>query len=175
MIKRKARVVSSEGIYEGKWLSVRKDNIVKPDGSGATYEIVERRDVVIIIPFSEEQFTLVRQYRYAMDEDSIEFPQGFVEDGESPEDAAKRELMEEVGMVGEIKKLGELNTSSGFMEQTLHIYQALFKERTHQKLDDTEGDLRVLQLSSEELKDLIRSGKIKNSPTLAAFSLFLIR
>jgi 8-oxo-dGTP pyrophosphatase MutT (NUDIX family) len=173
-MNKKVKVLSTQKIYEGKWLTLRKDEFIKPDGSRASYEIVERKGVVIIIPQIKKDIILVEQYRYALDDKSLEFPQGFIEKDESPKNAAERELEEEVGLKGKITLLGTVCTSSGFLEQTLYIYKGTNFIKGKQKLDNTETDLKIVSLPLKTLKEMVKTNKIKNGPTLAALSLFLL-
>jgi 8-oxo-dGTP pyrophosphatase MutT (NUDIX family) len=173
-ISKKAKIISTKVIYKGKWLTLRKDNFIKPDGSTASYEIIKRKNVVIIIPQINKNLIFVEQYRYALDERSLEFPQGFIEKNETPQDAAKREFEEEVGLKGKVTFLGEVCTSSGFLEQKLYIFKGTNLHIGKQKLESTEKDLNVISLPLKKVKELVKNNKIKNGPTLAALSLFLL-
>ena len=118
---------------------------------------------------------MVDQYRYAVQARSIEFPQGFIDEGETPLQEAERELREEVGV--EAKNLRWLNTlwvTSGYSTQHTHIFLAEDFYKSKQKLDDTEGDLTIKTFTLEEITELIKTGRIKNSPTLAALSIYLL-
>ena len=174
MIPKKAKIISTKEIYKSKWLTLRRDNFIKPDGSTASYEIVKRRDLVIVIPQVNKNLIFVEQYRYALDERSLEFPQGFIEKNETPQGAAKREFEEEVGLKGNVTFLGEICTSSGFLEQKLYIFKGNNLIKGKQKLELTEKDLNVILLPLKKVKELVKNNKIKNAPTLAALSLFLL-
>ena len=173
-ISKKAKIISTKTIYKSKWLTLRKDNFIKPDGSTASYEIVKRKNIVIVIPQVGKDLIFVEQYRYALDERSLEFPQGFVEEDETPKDAARREFEEEVGLKGSIIFLGEVCTSSGFLEQKIYIFKGSNLVKGKQKLELTEKDLNVISLPLKTVKELAKNNKIKNAPTLAALSLFLL-
>lgn len=174
MIPKKAKIISTKEIYKSKWLTLRKDNFIKPDGGTASYEIVKRKDLVIVIPQVNKNLIFVEQYRYALDERSLEFPQGFIEKNETPQGAAKREFEEEVGLKGNVTFLGEICTSSGFLEQKLYIFKGNNLIKGKQKLELTEKDLNVILLPLKTVKELVKNNKIKNAPTLAALSLFLL-
>lgn len=174
MLKKQATIISTQVLYTGKWLTLRKDTIIKPDGSNATQEVIERKDIVLVIPRVNDTMILVEQYRYAVDQRSLEFPQGFIEQGEDPLVAARRELEEEAGIKSSLIFLGELWASSGFLEQKIHVFYAESHTPGKQNLDVTEKDMKTRVLSIENVKQYIKKGKIKNAPTVAAFSLFLI-
>jgi len=172
---KKVRVTSSNVIYKGKWLTLRKDEIIKPDGVHGTYEVIERKDIVAIIPKEQSFFYMVEQYRHAVKARSLEFPGGFIDVSESPLQAAKREIKEEIG--ARAKNLTFLNTIwivSGYSTQKLHIFLAENLSHAKQKLDDTEGDMEVKKFTLEEIEKLIKKGVIKNSPTMAALGMYNI-
>lgn len=92
------RTICSRRVFEGKILSVRVDTVVTPSGRTTTREIVERPEVVSVLPLDDEgKVVLVRQYRYAAGKEVLEIPAGVVGKGESAEEAARRELREETG------------------------------------------------------------------------------
>ena len=173
MNQNKIQVTSSDIVYRGKWLAVRKDEIVKPDGVRGTYEVVERRDIVAVIPKEQQFFYMVEQYRHAVQARSLEFPGGFIDESETPLQAAKRELQEEVG--ARAKHLTFLNTMwivSGYSTQKVHIFLADSLTHTKQKLDVTESDLKVKKFTLKELEKMITTGIIKNGPTIAALGIY---
>jgi 8-oxo-dGTP pyrophosphatase MutT (NUDIX family) len=175
MPAKKIKIISSKILYKGQWLTVRQDNFIKPDGTTAVYEVVSRKNLVVIVPFDGTKLQLVQQYRYASDQISLEFPQGFIEANEEPIEAAKRELTEEIGAYNpKISLLGEIWTSSGFLEQKLHIFKADSYTKGSSNPDSTETDLKVTDYSINQVEDLINKGSINNSPSIAAFALYKI-
>ena len=95
-ISKKAKIISTKVIYKSKWLTLRKDNFIRPDGSTASYEIIKRKNVVIIIPQINKKLIFVEQYRYALDERSLEFPQGFIEKQNENKPEEKQNYAEEL-------------------------------------------------------------------------------
>jgi ADP-ribose pyrophosphatase len=170
------KVVSSEVIYKSRWLTLRKDEIITQDGVPASYEIMERGDIVTVIAKEGASFYFIEQYRYPIGALSLELPQGFIDKGETPVQAAKRELHEEVGVTAEIMKyIGAVWVSAGYSTQQVHVFSAQGLGQSVQHLDATESDLRVKKYTREEMVALIREGKIKNSPTLSALTLYLFQ
>ena len=117
---------SQEYLYFGRIINLRVDNVRLPDGMPARREIVEHRDAVAIVPLDQEgQVLLVRQYRKATEQELTEIPAGVIEEGESPEETARRELSEETGLAAKhIKRLAGFYTSPGFSNEYLHVFLA---------------------------------------------------
>ncbi|MBQ9581085.1 MAG: NUDIX hydrolase, partial [Synergistaceae bacterium] len=90
--------ISQNKIFDGKILSTRVDKVKLPNGREATREIVEHKPAVGMLALTNHKSVLlVKQYRYAVDEDTLEICAGLIEPGEEPKDAASREMQEEMG------------------------------------------------------------------------------
>lgn len=172
MINNKVRIISSKILYEGKWVKLRKDEIIKPDGTKATHEIAERNDCVIIIAVKNKKFTMVRSYRYAVDDKSWEFPTGFINKGEIPEKAAIRELEEETGLVAKnLKPLGLFWAWPGFLTSKAYVYYADSFSLGKTSLDETESDMEIAYFTQDQIKTMVTDGTIRSSATLATIGL----
>jgi len=89
----------SEKTYQGRAFDVRRDQVRLPNGNTAYLDIVEHIGAVTMMPLDDEgQVWFVRQYRHAAETHLLEFPAGTLEAGEPPEECARREIREEVGM-----------------------------------------------------------------------------
>ncbi len=90
--------MSKRTVFKGRILSVRIDTVLTGQGREITREIVDRPDTVSIVALDTNlDIYLVRQYRYARGDYTVEIPAGTIDPGETPEEAAKRELREETG------------------------------------------------------------------------------
>ena len=104
------QLVGSDRLYEGHIVNLRKDTLQLSDGREVTREIVEHSPAVVILAFDDEgRIAFVRQWRSATAKALLELPAGGVDPGETPEQAAARELQEEVGL-----KPGKLEPLHGF-------------------------------------------------------------
>lgn len=172
-MNKEVKVLSSQKVYQGKWLTVRVDEIIKPDGTQATHEVLERNNGVLIIPKVNEKFLMVKMYRYPVNDYSLEFPMGFMEKEERPSDSAIRELREETGLLSHsIKELGLIWAWSGLMNQKIHIFYADKFTKEKQNLEKTEKDLTLHFLSYDEIFSAVKKSVIKNSATLSALAIY---
>ena len=96
------RQLSSRVVYRNTWMTVREDEIERDNGARGIYGVVEKYDSAIILPIDGDQVYLVEQYRYPIGENSLEFPQGSLEqNGIDPVEIAREELQAETGLVAE--------------------------------------------------------------------------
>lgn len=168
-IEKEERVHRKE-IFDGKLLHVYLDD-VKLAGKDRKREVVLHGGAAAIIPVTEDgKILFVRQYRYAAEQEMLEIPAGKLDPGESADICAARELEEETGYTGTLKKLGHVYTTPGFCNEKIDLYLADHLKKTHQHLDEGEF-LDVVPFPLDEVKEMIRSGKIIDAKTLSAFAI----
>src|ERR687896_2156667 len=93
------RTVSSRQVYENPWISVREDQVIRPDGEPGIYGVVHYKNIAVgVLPVEDDHVYLVGQYRYPLGQYSWEIPEGGCPEGEEPLRAAQRELREETGL-----------------------------------------------------------------------------
>ncbi|HET7137686.1 MAG TPA: NUDIX hydrolase [Gaiellaceae bacterium] len=168
------RQQASRVVYENRWMTVREDDVVRSDGSTGIFGVVDKPDFALVIPFDGTGFYTVEQYRYPVDGWFVEFPQGSYEDSPDvdPLELARGELAEETGLrAGRIEHLGHLFEAYGYSNQGFHVFLATDLEHGEQALTAEEADLRVAYLTVTEFRNEVRGGRIKDAPTVAAFSL----
>lgn len=114
-IARNWQRLSSRVAYSNPWLTVREDQVVRPDGHPGIYGVIELKVGLGIVALDDaDHVWLLGQYRYPIDADSWEIVNGTVEPGEDPLEAAKRELQEEAGLAAaEWVPLGRFHPSCG--------------------------------------------------------------
>ena len=161
--------VSSEAIFDGVLLHVKRDTVELPNGKEATREWIKHPGASSVIPILPDgRIILVRQYRYPIGEVTLEVPAGKLEPGEAPELAAARELSEETGLTaGRMQYLGANFTSPGYSEEVLHIYLARDLHRGAAHLDPGEF-LNVERHQLEELVQMALDGELCDGKTTVA-------
>lgn len=170
----KEKKISSKIAYNGKFLNVSYDEVICPNGNKSSREVVRHPGASAIIARIDDKYILERQYRYAIDSETLEIPAGKRDKGESFEDTAKRELEEETGYRSlNFKHLGNIFTSVGFCDEEIAIYLADDLVRTKTNFDTDEIILLEMYTLSE-IKEMIKNGIIKDAKTIAAFGYLIM-
>ena len=163
------KTIKVDNIYEGKILSLRVETVEMPDKKYSKREIVDHVKGVGIIAFDgEDSIYLVRQYRKAIDEFTLEIPAGLVEVNEKPIETAKRELQEEIGYKPlDIEYLFDMHASPGFTNDKLSFFLAKNLEESKLELDEDE----ILEKKSYKIEDvynMVINGEITDAKTIIA-------
>ncbi len=118
---------------------------------------------------AEEKIVMTKQYRHALNEVGIELPGGCVDKTDaSPEDAIKRELMEETGFeFDEVKQLGVISANPSTNTNLMHMFLATGGKKVKEQSLDGNEEIEVLELSFEELMQLVDENKIMQSMHLS--------
>jgi len=171
---RKPTVLSSEVIARGRVFNVRRDRVT--DGSREYFrDVVVHRGAVAVIPLLDDgEVLLVRQYRYAVDEELIEVPAGTLEEGEEPVRCAGRELEEETGYVaGRLEHLADFYLAPGYSSERIIVFVAEDLRRGRQGLDFDES-IEVLRVRLGDALEMIRRGEIKDAKTIASLLYYVL-
>ena len=166
------RVIESRLEYAGKIASFRVDTVELPGGRMAKREIVEHEPVVSIVPIhANGDVVLVRQYRLATGGVMLEVPAGGVDEGESFEEAAQRELSEEVGLrAGTLLPLADFYPSPGFLTERVIAYLATDLSGAPGEPDEDE-DIVVVRMPLAEAIAMVERGQFHDAKSIVSILL----
>src|SRR5579862_567206 len=168
------RTLGTREIYRNPWLRLREDQIERSDGTQGIYGVVEKDDCATIIPIQGDTIVLVEQFRYTIQQRSLELPQGGWETAQvDPEELARGELREETGLVaGTMIHLGTMWVAYGFARQKQHVYLATGLTQESRDLDPEEHDLVVRTVTISDFEQMLLDGAIQDICTIAAWGLY---
>lgn len=162
--------LESENIFDGNLLHIKKDKVKLPNGGEAYREWVKHPGAAAVIPLTDQgEIILVRQYRYPIDEVTLEIPAGKLDvSGEDPLECAKRELSEETGYTAQkYKFLSKLATSVGFSDEVIYIYAAKGLKAGTQHTDEDEF-INVVKVPLAEAVEMVLDGRINDGKSVTA-------
>ena len=161
--------LESDRLYEGAILALRKDQVQLPNGRRTVREVVEHSDSVCMVPLDADgHVLLVRQYRKPTESALLEVPAGGIEPGETPEEAAMRELQEEVSHVaGTLRPLPGFWLAPGWCDEYMYVFLAtdLTPSDLEQDYDEIVETRRVPLFGTLEL---IERGEIRDAKSIAS-------
>lgn len=148
------RIVSLE-LLEGKW------------------EVVRHADAVAILVLNTSgEMLLVRQQRRAIGAETVEAPAGLIDEGETPEQAARRELQEEAGLDGEMTLLTRFYSSPGFCDEQLYVFEAQNMRESQLPRDEDEAGMQVVWMTPQAVLDGLAAGTLVGSASTVTAALY---
>jgi len=163
------KTLSTEQIFDGVLLKVYRDEVELPDGRASVREYIRHPGAAVMIPVREDgSIVFERQYRYPVGAEMVELPAGKIDPGESPQQSAERELLEETGYRGgQFISLGKLHPGIGYSDEQIFIYLVTDLEY-HQENQDSDEFIETFEWSLEEGLEAIRTGVITDAKTIIA-------
>lgn len=164
----KEKTVNKELLCKNNFLTWNLLEVELPDGSRSKRNLIEHPGAAAILPILDDgKILLVKQYRKAIESETLEIPAGKLDKGENPEICAKRELEEETGYKAKnIEYLGKIATAPGFCNEIIHLYKATGLTKGKKHTDEDEFTENIL-VTMDELKKMIKSGEIIDCKTLS--------
>jgi len=168
--------LSTREVYRNRWMRVREDEILRSNGQRGIYGVVEKDDCATILPLDQGSVWLVEQFRYAIQERALELPQGGWEmEVDDPEELARGELREEIGMnAAQMIPLGTTWIAYGYARQLQHVYLATGLTPTERDPDAEEHDMVVRTVPVADFEQMMLTGVIRDTCTIAAWGLYLM-
>lgn len=165
-------LVEKQVVYEGNRVRLEVHHLM---GDGIRYrkEVVVHPGAVVIVPvMPDKTILLIRNRRYALAQTLIELPAGTLEKKEDPMNCAGRELLEETGYLAKrLKPMASFFASPGILTEKMHVFLAYDLEKREQNLDHGE-DIQLLPTPLGQAIEMIRSGEIQDSKTIAALMMY---
>jgi 8-oxo-dGTP pyrophosphatase MutT (NUDIX family) len=164
------KTIASKSIYENPWIQLIEFDVINPGGGTGIYGKVhfKNRAVGVMVLDEHNNTYLVGQYRYTIGEYSWEIPEGGGPVGTDPLDSAKRELLEETGLVAkQWNLLLEMHLSNSVSDELAILYLATDLSQYQAEPEETE-QLQIKKLPFEEAYQMVMDGEIKDSMSVAA-------
>jgi ADP-ribose pyrophosphatase len=163
------RRITSESVYDGHFLQVRRDEVRLPGGKLAEREYIVHPGAVMIVPIADDgQLVVERQHRYPLDRVLLEFPAGKLDPDETTLHCAQRELREETGFQArEWAYAGRLHNAPAYSNEFIEIWFARGLVAGAQQLDDGEF-LEVQTMAEATLFAMAASGELTDAKTMVA-------
>ena len=164
--------ISQEVRYKNPWWKYIVEKYKVDESNEGEYHYCYTEGSSFVIPIMDDgRILLVNQYRYLNDRESIEFPGGGVKPGETAEQTAHKELIEETGYDGDLEKAGYFNPYSGITNELCHVYIARNLKPSGKYMKDEFEEFEIIPMSLAELEEKINTNEIFNGMTLASWAL----
>jgi ADP-ribose pyrophosphatase len=168
------KTISTQPIFKGHAFNVRVDKVINAGGQTTTRDIVEHAACIAAVAVDDNgDIWLVKQFRKAVEKALLEIPAGGIEPNETPENAVKRELQEEIGFLpGKLEMLASFYSSPGFCTEFLYLYLATELQPSRQFAEDTAA-IETVRIQPSQIMGLIKSGQICDAKSIAGLLLYL--
>ena len=166
--------LSHERVFDGKVFDIDRDRVRMPNGRTVTVDVVRHPKSVVLIPVPEPgHVILIRQYRYAVNAFLWELPAGSVDEGESPEQAARRECDEEIGKVpATIVRMAAMFPTPGYCDEEMVFFRvSSLEEPTEAAALDEDEDIEARTFELRDAREMIRRGEITDMKTVAGLAM----
>lgn len=172
--------IESRRVYTGRVLNLDVDTVSFPNGQRGELEMIRHPGASAVLPVlspddsTDPQLLLIRQYRYAAGGPIWEIPAGRIEPGESPEECARRELLEEAGASARRwKRLTTIYTTPGFTDERIHLFAAFdLVVKPESQRHEADEFLETKALPTSRVLGMIRDGELVDSKTAVAVLFF---
>ena len=175
MVIKKWDILNTEKVINHKWLDIEKHQVkISEDTVIDDFFIIKRKNYVAIIAEDKEDILFLKQYRHGIGDICMNLPMGFLDENETPEQAGKRELLEETGYEAEsVKCLGEFYLApSNMPTKSFVIHAKNIKQKLANFIDEKEGELELIRIPKKDINALILNGELKDISSIFALMVF---
>ena len=169
-----AETLSHQRVFDGKVFDVDRDRARMLNGREVAVDVVRHPRSVVLLPVPEPgHVILVRQYRYAVNRSLWELPAGSVDPGEQPEQTARRECHEEIGLVpATVVRLAALFPTPGYCDEEMVFFRVSDLDKSEeQAVVDEDEDIEARVFTLRDAREMVRSGEIVDMKTVAGLTL----
>jgi ADP-ribose pyrophosphatase len=166
--------LETDRVFRGRVFNVDRDRVRMRTGREVIVDVVRHSKSVVLVPMPEPgHVTLVKQYRYPVNADLWELPAGSVDEGETPEQAARRECHEEIGLVpATIVRLTALYPTPGYCDEQMIFFRVSGLAKTDEQAHvDEDEDIEAKTFELRDVRDMIRRGEIVDMKTIVGLAL----
>jgi ADP-ribose pyrophosphatase len=165
------KTLASKVVHKNPYYSIVEKKFQLPNGKKYNYYISEGPNAVIIVPIKGNKIIFEKQFRFPIGKWSLELPCGSVEKDETFLKTAKKELEEETGYIAQkMKKICDFHPAPGRSKHTCRLFLAENLKFVGKKLEEPEF-IETMELTKEEVYDLLKKGKITDGYTISALAL----
>ncbi len=166
--------IKNSTIFSGNIFSVSTGSVMLDDGSSAQRDIVEHNGGVAIVPIINDEIILIRQFRVSIGREIVEIPAGRLENNDTPESCAYREMEEEIGFnAGRLMLVHSYYSSVGFTTERMYVYLA-FELNETQKKPEWDERIQIVKCPIPEVKAKLRRGEFEDSKTIIGLYAMLL-
>lgn len=164
------KLLSSRLHLENRWLTLRENDYQLPDGKRLeSYWLIDKPPYVLVVGESAKGLVLVSEFRPGSGKTHLNFPAGFIDEGETPEEAAVREFREETGYEAYNPRiLGAFDAQAAWLKASCTVVFVEASETPGPGTVDVEIDA-VVERSWDEVAALIRAGEITEMHSVAGY------
>jgi ADP-ribose pyrophosphatase len=161
-------ILMSHPVYENAWLKLREDRVKHRNGQESTFGIVSTKPGVTVLPMDEDgTVSLVREFKYALGDTTLEAVSGAIESGETPEQAGLREIGEEVGLVAaEWVDMGVINPFTTLVHSPNHMFLAR-KLSPIRRSPQAGEQIEVVRMPFDDALQAVLRGQITHGASVA--------
>lgn len=167
--------MTTEVAHANPWWEYRHDRYLRPDDTEGDYYYVHTPGSAVVIPvLPDGKLFMTRQYRYLNRRVSLEFIGGGVKNGNTAEQTAVEELLEEGGFESEeLVRIGEFNPMNGATDEIAEVFVAKGLKKVGARPEASE-QFEEVAFTRAEIESLIRSGELWDGMSIAAFALYTL-
>lgn len=171
-------VIGSATVAATSFLRMERVYVAGPGGAAVRRDVVRHPGAVAVVAVVDGAVALIRQYRAAVDADVLEIPAGKLDVvGEDPEEAARRELAEEAGLVpGDLRLLADFWSAPGFTDERMRLYLATDCTPTDRVPHGVEEEVaELVMVPMDDLPAMITTGAVRDAKSLVGLLMVLGR